>query len=253
MKQRSARRRAGPLQRAGENRRGSHASGQLESAPGNLHPSPGPGTLTREALPCRGLLEAAITHPERVGGLVLACTAPGWPFAYPMPRASVRLLATTAVMTTDTATRRYTENALSARTVRHHPELVGRLVEFQRSRPKHPSDRRVLRAQAAAGTLYVGRLRHARIQTPTLVLHGSADTVVDPRNANLIADRIPGARLVIFPGLGHLLFWEDPDGFADAVTSFLLAADPGRNPPPAAVAGTGSGRRRLLAGRGLTS
>jgi pimeloyl-ACP methyl ester carboxylesterase len=28
---------------------------------------------------------------------------------------------------------------------------------------------------------------------------------------------------VIFPELGHLLFWENPDGFSDAVTSFLLA------------------------------
>ncbi len=56
---------------------------------------------------------------------------------------------------------------------------------------------------------------------PWLVLHGAADTVVDPRNAKLLADRIPGARLVTFPDLGHLLFWEDPGGFADAVISFL--------------------------------
>jgi hypothetical protein len=26
---------------------------------------------------------------------------------------------------------------------------------------------------------------------------------------------------MIFPELGHLLFWQDPDGFADAVISFL--------------------------------
>jgi 3-oxoadipate enol-lactonase len=56
-------------------------------------------------------------------------------------------------------------------------------------------------------------------------MHGSADTVVDPRNAKLLAGRITGARLVIFPGLGHLLFWEDPAGFAAVVTSFLLDAD----------------------------
>ena len=30
---------------------------------------------------------------------------------------------------------------------------------------------------------------------------------------------------MIFPELGHLLFWEDPDGFADAVTEFLLARE----------------------------
>ena len=61
----------------------------------------------------------------------------------------------------------------------------------------------------------------------TLVLHGGADAVVDPRNGRLLAARIPGARLVTFPGLGHLLFWEDPDGFAAAVASFLLGARPG--------------------------
>ncbi len=33
------------------------------------------------------------------------------------------------------------------------------------------------------------------------------------------------ARLVTFPGLGHLLFWEDPVGFAAVVASFLLDAD----------------------------
>ena len=53
-------------------------------------------------------------------------------------------------------------------------------------------------------------------------MQGTADTVVDQGNGKLLADRIPGAQLMIFPDLGHLLFWQDPDGFATAVTSFLL-------------------------------
>jgi 3-oxoadipate enol-lactonase len=65
-------------------------------------------------------------------------------------------------------------------------------------------------------------LRQHRIRARTLILHGEADRVVDPRNAGLLARRIPDADLVIFPGLGHLFFWEDPAGFAAAVTSFLL-------------------------------
>ena len=71
-------------------------------------------------------------------------------------------------------------------------------------------------------------LRHPD-RVDDLVLHGGADTVVDPRNGRLLAARIPGARLVPFPGLGHLLFWEDPDGFAAAVASFLLAPRPNRD------------------------
>jgi 3-oxoadipate enol-lactonase len=162
--------------------------------------------------------ELAIRHPERVDALVLVCTAPGWPFAYPMPAPSVRLLVATAHMPAEAARRRHTENALSARAARERPDLVDRLLERQGSRP---AGRGTLSAQAAAGARYAGRLRQSRIRARTLVLHGGADTVVDPRNGRLLAARIPRAQLKIFPELGHLLFWEDPDGFAAAVTSFL--------------------------------
>jgi 3-oxoadipate enol-lactonase len=165
--------------------------------------------------------ELAVDHPERVDGLVLVSTTPGWPFAYPMPTASVALIAATGRMTREVALRRHTENALSARTVKQRPEVTDRLVELQSSRPTDP---KALLAHAAAGARYAGRLRQTRIHARTLVVHGEADTVVDPGNGKLLADRIPGAQLVIFPELGHLLFWEDPDGFTDAVTSFLLAS-----------------------------
>jgi 3-oxoadipate enol-lactonase len=164
--------------------------------------------------------ELVIRHPERVDGLVLACTTPGWPLAYPMPAASMRLLAATARLPAEAARRRHTENALAAGPDR--PELVRRLLAVQDSRP---ADSAVMSAQAVAGSRYAGH-RLARIRARTLVLHGGADTVVDPRNGRLLAARIPGARLVTFPALGRLLFWEDPDGFAAAVGSFLLGLRP---------------------------
>jgi len=153
----------------------------------------------------------------------------------------VRLMLVTAVIKAEVARRRHTENALSARTVRHHPELVDRLLELQDSQPR--PDPRALAAQAAAGALYAGRGRQARIRARTLVLQGGADTVVDPRNGRLLADRIPGARLVTFPELGHLLFWEAPDGFTDAVTSFLLAGGGGQEVPARRRARRGAWRR----------
>jgi pimeloyl-ACP methyl ester carboxylesterase len=178
--------------------------------------------------------DLAFYHPERVDGLVLVSTTPGWPFGYPMPASSARLLAATGGMTREDALSRHTENALSTVTVQRHPELVGRLVDFQRSRL--PADPRGWSAQVAAGAYYAGRLRPASIRARTLVLHGDADTVVDPRNGKLLASRIPGARLVAFPGLGHLLFWEDPKGFARAVTTFLRPPGwPGPQAPPSPV------------------
>ena len=163
--------------------------------------------------------ELAVLHPDRVSHLVLACTTPGWPFAFPMPARSALLMAAIRSMDAETALRQLVETALSPQTLKHHPELVERLVAHHRSRPV---DRRAWSAQAKAGALYAGRLTQARIKASTLIVHGGEDTVVDPRNAKLLADRIPRAELVIFPELGHLLFWEDPERFASAVTAFLL-------------------------------
>lgn len=166
--------------------------------------------------------ELAERHPDRVDRLVLACTTPGWPFAYPMPLASVRLIARSRRLAPDEALRRQVQNALSASTVADRPELVEQIITRQRSiSARNPG---TWEAQAAAGTRYAGGLRR-RIRARTLVLHGAADRVVDPRNARLLASRIENAELVIFPGLGHLFFWEDPDAVATTVRTFLLDGD----------------------------
>jgi 3-oxoadipate enol-lactonase len=174
--------------------------------------------------------EVAVDYPDRVDGLVLACTTPGWPFAYPMPAKSVRLLAAQRGLPPEVALRRHVENALSPRTVANNPALVERIIAHERSRPADPG---AWSAQLSAGARYSGRLRQTLIRARTLVLHGDADAVVDPRNAKLLADRIPRARLVMLHDLGHLFFWEDPEGFADQVVSFLRSDEPldGRRGP----------------------
>jgi 3-oxoadipate enol-lactonase len=184
--------------------------------------------------------ELAIDHPERVDALVLVSTTPGWPFGYPMPAASLRLLATADSMTREVALRRHVENALSARDGERESGLADRLVELQRGRPAPPG---AWHAQASAGARYAGLLRQTRIRARTLVLQGAADTVVDPRNGRLLASRIPGAQLVIFPELGHLLFWQEPGNVAGVVTLFLRADGKSHEPAPAAGPGT-RGRSR---------
>jgi pimeloyl-ACP methyl ester carboxylesterase len=167
--------------------------------------------------------ELAVRHPDRVSRLILACTTPGWPFAYPMPLPSVRLMAASRRLAPDEALRRNIENALSAATVADRPELVQRIIDCQA--PVSERDGDAWQAQAVAGGRYAGSLRQRRIRARTLILQGTADRVVDPRNARLLADRIQHADLIRFPGLGHLFFWENPEAFAAAVTSFLHDKD----------------------------
>jgi 3-oxoadipate enol-lactonase len=176
--------------------------------------------------------EIAIGYGDRVDRLVLACTTPGWPYAYPMPVGTAALLAGTRRMPPEQALRRNVENALSRATVANRPELVDKLVEHQRKRRGDPRDWYAL---MSAGARFTGNRRQSGIDAPTLVLHGSDDRVVDPRNGELLARRIPDARLQLFPGLGHLFFWEDPEGFAAAVTGFLRDEEHADRREPAPV------------------
>jgi pimeloyl-ACP methyl ester carboxylesterase len=60
-----------------------------------------------------------------------------------------------------------------------------------------------------------------RIQAPTLLLWGERDPIVRPRLAGEYEGAIPGAKLVILAGAGHVPMYDQPDGFAAAVLDFL--------------------------------
>lgn len=162
--------------------------------------------------------ELALTFPERVDRLVLACTTPGGPLAYPMPQPTLRLLAEAPLLDPEVAVRRFVENALSPHTAESVPELVERIV---RLRAENRFDPAGWQAQAAAGAGFDAFDRLGEIRARTLVLHGTDDLVVDWRNSELIAERIAGARLELFPGCGHLFFWEEPERFLELVKGFL--------------------------------
>jgi 3-oxoadipate enol-lactonase len=167
--------------------------------------------------------ELAIDHGDRVLGLVLACTTPGWPAGYPMPAPSMRLMALTRNLPADQALRRHVENALAAGTVRTDPALVARLVEHHGA---HPDVETSMVSLSMAGARYFGGRRQSRIAAPTLVLQGTEDTVVDPRNGPYLAGQIPGAELEMLPGLGHLFFWERPGSLTGPVIRFLEEVRP---------------------------
>jgi len=57
------------------------------------------------------------------------------------------------------------------------------------------------------------------IQVPAWVHHGEADNTVPPQHARLFAEAIPGARLTLYPGLGHFSIF--------GATREILAALPG--------------------------
>src|SRR5207245_10924198 len=79
-------------------------------------------------------------------------------------------------------------------------------------------------AQVLAVARHDTRDRLARIRAPTLVLTGSADKLVPPVNSEVLARNIPGARLVLLRGAGHVFPLEREAETVRALREHFLGA-----------------------------
>jgi pimeloyl-ACP methyl ester carboxylesterase len=75
----------------------------------------------------------------------------------------------------------------------------------------------VIMQQMQACAAHDTSARLPQLQPPTLVIHGTEDQMLPVQNGQLIASRIPGARLEIFEDVGHLFFVERPARSAELV------------------------------------
>ena len=66
------------------------------------------------------------------------------------------------------------------------------------------------------------------VRVPTLILHRTGDRVARIEAARYMAERIPGAKLVEFPGDEHPYTLGDSDSIIDAIEEFLTGAPPQR-------------------------
>ena len=157
--------------------------------------------------------ELAVAAPERVDRLILCCTTPGGPTTMPMPEVTMRLFAEAPSLAPEVALRRFIENALGEDP---SAELVDELLARRVANPPDPAG---WQAQAAAGMTFQGI--DGEINAPLLILAGTADNVVDYRNAGVLAARSVGARVELLEGAGHLFFWEQPEESVRIINEFL--------------------------------
>ncbi|MCO4253938.1 alpha/beta fold hydrolase [Pseudarthrobacter cellobiosi] len=61
------------------------------------------------------------------------------------------------------------------------------------------------------------------IQAPTLILWGGQDGLLPRGDQEILAARIPGSVLKIYPDVGHMVLWECPDRVAEDTTAFLAS------------------------------
>jgi 3-oxoadipate enol-lactonase len=149
--------------------------------------------------------EIALTRPERVRTLILGCTHAG-PRHVVQPKGS-------KVPKGEPWGSMYSPGFPD-----RHPEHVVEDLRIGAAQPKHPEGGR---RQWEAMQSFDSFERLPAIDVPTLVLHGTEDLAVSPENARLLAERIPGAELVLLEGAGHLYHSEQAQPADSAVLDFV--------------------------------
>jgi pimeloyl-ACP methyl ester carboxylesterase len=97
--------------------------------------------------------------------------------------------------------------------------FIARWAEFQRA----PGHRDILMSILPGQHSVATKAALAHIRAPTLVLWGAVDPLITVESARAFAGAIPGAKLILYPGVGHLPQVEIPARSAADVAKFLAA------------------------------
>lgn len=145
----------------------------------------------------------AINHPEKVLSLTSIMSGPGGTDAVPPKPEGAAILVVSPPETREERV----EQAMSFRRV-----LLGPADPFDEAHERARATRSVDRAYYPPGVgrqllailaakSRMERLRQVRV--PTLVVHGVDDVLVPVENGRLVAEAVPGARLIEIDGMGH--------------------------------------------------
>ena len=165
--------------------------------------------------------ELVLRTPERVRTLTLGCTyAGGAGSSLTKPEVGQRLMAAWGSGDQERAIRTGWEINVS----RAHAADDERYATFRERVLERRVPLALIMRQIEAVSGHDVSARLAEIDVPTLVIHGDADEMVPFQNGKLVAGAIPGARLEVFEGVGHLFWLEQTERAAELIRDHAKAA-----------------------------
>jgi 3-oxoadipate enol-lactonase len=169
--------------------------------------------------------EMALRHPEKVRSLILGATSPGGSRAVAPDAQALRALVEQGLVVDRGVSPALLEVLFSpAYLAAHGSELM---ETFQSMADYPTTSQEAYAAQFRASAAHDAYDRLPDIAVPTLVLHGTDDPLLPVGNGRILAERIPGAKLVLFEGARHGYFIEKQAEADAAVLDFLRAQSGG--------------------------
>ena len=162
--------------------------------------------------------EMALTHPQKVHGLILVSTDCGISLRIKAKPEFSGLFTEMIRLGTNEAKQAAAACLFSKQTLETRPDIIQRYAEVS---ARFPASQHTLSRQWAAITRHDACDRLADISSPTLVITGSEDELIPPENAKVMAERIPDAQMISIDGGGHQFLLEQPEAFNEAVMGFL--------------------------------
>jgi pimeloyl-ACP methyl ester carboxylesterase len=164
--------------------------------------------------------DLALDHPDRVRTLTLGATFCGGPEASLMSREDLELLGRAYASGEAEQVFRTMWKINLSPTYRADE---ANFAPWRRMAASLPAPRPVVIQQMQACGEHDTSERLNQLSVPTLVIHGTADRLIDVANGKLIARLIP-APLELLEDVGHLFWWEQPDRSAELIREHALAA-----------------------------
>jgi poly(3-hydroxyoctanoate) depolymerase len=159
--------------------------------------------------------EFALRAPQRTGSLVLAATSTGFLSVPGRPRVLMHMA--TPLRYWNRAYAQRIKGDLYGGRAREAPAGDG---EFG-ARFERPPTAAGYFGQLWAGVGWTSLPRLHRLAAPTLVMAGDDDPIIPIANAHVLANRIPGARLHVVSGGGHLFLLEEAERCVGVIDEFL--------------------------------
>jgi pimeloyl-ACP methyl ester carboxylesterase len=152
----------------------------------------------------------ALDHPERVAGLVLEGSFVGLAGVPGEVKAKFAAL-------TDPIPRQFVRDFVAGTFVKPPPAgFVDAMVDESLKAPA-----RVWRETFASLVEYDDARELPALATPTLIVWGERDGIIDRRTTEGLVRPIQSSKLVVYGDVGHTPHWEAPERFARDVVAFV--------------------------------